>query len=537
MADANGMQQPAVSKRAINAAGAFAALLLFVLPCAMGGWIAFSQSGPTWYETLHFAGLFALMVLIVTFSGGPGRLVSTATGRILVVGCVVAVTVGLNPAFHILSKGLAVNDSVVNEIVPIIGCILLWAVVAILETPLELNAQSGAGHFEALLKRPGIRFNLFLATLLVLPALAAMSGMSINSALWPVAFAGALLLALNGLFKLAGTARCAWAFCLFVLIASGTTALMGYASYKELLNESAKTIASLEAGRMEDMAKDYNSALKLTDAYRTNGPRIELETALALQYEKMNQQSEALSHWKFVANLKKIEHSLFPPIQRVLCAMGDSLPPWRSLVFQGFPAVSNPDMSPGIMRLAETAPDTRSKLLGALLAWDRQAPEVERRRLLEAVQAVAPGEPTSLNLLQRMKVPVKDVPMWLPGDLIVGTVPTIGSILGNVEELGEVCTIVCLNPGRWEMSLHTSGTPLHEEWPIVRVEMNGVPLATTQVNKAVDYDVPFTFDVTRNEIFKVRIVLQNRQEDVEAGHAARRGLTIHGIKFSQAKLK
>ena len=98
-----------------------------------------------------------------------------------------------------------------------------------------------------------------------------------------------------------------------------------------------------------------------------------------------------------------------------------------------------------------------------------------------------------------------------------------------------MCTVVCLNEGHWEMSLRAAGTPLHEEWPVVRVEMNGKTLATTQINKAVEHDVPFTFDVTRDDIFKVRIVFQNRQEDLEEGRASRRGLKILGIKFSHAK--
>jgi hypothetical protein len=537
MTDARSIQLPVSAKPALNASGALAAVLLFVLPCAMGAWIAFSQSGPTWFETLHCAGLFAVVLAAMVFAGGAGKLSASATGRIILVGCVAAATVALNPAFHILSTGLQVSDSVVEEIVPIIGCFLLWAVVSTLESPVDLNVETGAERFEALLKKPGVRLNLFFTALLGIPVMAAMSGMSLRAALWPVAFSGALMLALNGLFKLAGSARCAWALSVFVLVASGTIAVLGYSSYRELRNETQQTVASLQVNRFEDVKKEYDIALKMTDKVRTNGPRIEMETALALEFEKQNRNSEALSKWERVADLTKVDRNTFAPIRRVRCALGDSLPPWRSLVFEGFPAIDNPEMAPGVMRLAEIAGDNRSKLLGALLAWDRQAPEAERRKLLLAVQAIAPGEPTSLNLLKRLGGPVKDAPMWLPGDLIVGTAPTIGSILGNIEELGEVCTLVCLNTGRWEMSLRASGTPLHEEWPIVRVELDGIALATTQVNKAVEYDVPFTFDVKRNDIFKVRIILQNRQEDVEEGRAARRGLKISGIKFSRAELK
>ena len=523
--------------RAQNSLGAYVALMLFALPCATAVWLAFNQSAPTWFETLEFAGLFAVVLAACIRAGGAGKLAGTAAGRIILVGCVVAAAVASNPGFHTLATGAAGTNSVIEGVLPIVGCVLLWAMFSVLGVPVAAVPDAGAEHFEALLKKPGVRLNLFFTALIAVPVLAAMSGMSIQAALWPAAFAGALMLALNGLFTLASSAPCARALSVIVLVGCGAGAVQGFNAYRGLREETARTVASMKANQFEDVKREYDVALKLTDKVRTNGPRIAMETALALEFEKQNRNSEALSKWERVADLTKVDRNTFAPIRRVRCALGESLPPWRSLVFEGFPSIDNPEMAPGVMRLSEIAGDNRSKLLGALLAWDRQAPEAERRRLLLAVQAIAPGEPSSLNLLKRLGGPVKEAPMWLPGDLIVGTGPTIGSELGNIEELGEVSTLVCLNTGRWELSLRASGTPLHEEWPIVRVELDGIALATTQVNKAVEYDVPFTFDVKRNDIFKVRIVLQNREDDVEEGRAARRGLKLTGIKFSHAALQ
>ena len=472
---------------------------------------------------------------VLLFGRGPSHVSKSAAGRIILVGCAVSAVIALNPGFHNLATGLDTAEYSFYSRAPIIGCVLLWLAALVFKRPLETVDQNSVATLETLLKKPSVRVNLFVAALLVLPAVTLMSGMHVRAAIGPAIFAGALLLALRGLFTLARSTYFAGAIGICVLLASGVCAWLGWQAYADLQREVSNTVASMQAGRSEEAAKDYDVALKMTDKLRTNGPRIEMESGVALQLERMNQPQNALGHWQFVANLLKVDQLTFPPIRRVRCSMGDSLPPWRMLVYEGFPSISTPELAPGIMRLAEATSDVRSKLLAALLAWEKNAPEAERRKLLEAVQAVSPGEPSSLNLLKRLGKPIKEVPMWLPKELIVATVPTYASAQGTIEETGEVCSVVCLNAGHWEMSLRAQGTPLHEEWPIVRVEMNGLPLATTQVNKSVEHDVPFTFDVTRNDIFKLRIIFQNREDDIEGGRAARRGLTISGIKFSQGK--
>ncbi|MEI6231717.1 MAG: hypothetical protein WCT04_01590 [Planctomycetota bacterium] len=504
-------------------------LAMFALACGSG------SVAPTWFETLYFAVLFCVVVIASVVAGGPRQLGQSAVGRIILVGCALAGALARNPSYHLPAAGITANNSISFEIISLIGCILMWVLGVKLPFLARERGQSGAEKLEALLVLPGTRLQLTIAAMIALPVMAALSGMPLQSALWSTVFAGALMLALHGLFAVASNSRCAQLLCILILMMSGFTIALGLNAYFKLRSEADSAVVHASTGRFDLAQTSYESALRLTQAFRANGPRIDMETRLAQQYEKMNNPVSALAHWENVVTLTKADKNSFPPIRRVRCAMGDSVPPWRLLVFEGIPAIANPDMAPGVMRLVDTAPDVRAKLLGALLAWDQQAPDDERRKRLEAVQAVAPGEPTSLSLLKRMNVPTKDVPLWLPADLIIGTVPTYQSALGTIEELGEACTIVCLNAGRWEMSLNASGTPLHEEWPVVRVELNGKPLAATQVNKALPYDVPFTFDVTHNTIFKVRIVFQNRQDDLEDGRAARRGLKIMGIKFNQAK--
>ena len=494
------------------------------------------QPTQTWLETVQSAGLFVLTLGFAAASGGPWKLTQRAAGRIALTGLFASATLLFYPPFHRLTADRDVGAiSYWAKIAPILACVVLWMFGPRNKRGVMIENITASDRLEAFLMRPSVRFNLFVLTLMTLPAMASMSGLAVRSAFWPVAFTGAILLALNPLLRIARTAFVGWMLCAFVLAASGVAALQGVKAYRELQTAEETAIVGTEQSKPAEAQKAYDRVLELSKTLRTNGPRLEMEAGMARQLEKQNNPSAALAYWERVATLSKVDQTKFAPIRRVKSALGDSLPAWRMLVYEGFPSISNPEMAPGVMRLGEIAPDVRAKLLAALLAWDRQAPEAERRKLLEAVQAVLPGEVSSLNLLKRLGGPVKDVPMMLPPELITGRIPTLQSVLGTIEEEGEVCTVVCLNEGHWEMSLRAAGTPLHEEWPVVRVEMNGKTLATTQVNKAVEHDVPFTFDVTRDDIFKVRIVFQNRQEDLEEGHASRRGLKILGIKFSHAK--
>ena len=134
-----------------------------------------------------------------------------------------------------------------------------------------------------------------------------------------------------------------------------------------------------------------------------------------------------------------------------------------------------------------------------------------------------------------MGTKLADAPLWLPAELIVGKKMTTNSLLGAIEELGEVDTLVVLDEGHWELALNARGTPLQEEWPIIRLEFNGQEIARTQVTHYDSRDVPFTFDVHRGDIYRVKVIFENQQEMLDQGHITRRGLVINGMTFRRAK--
>jgi hypothetical protein len=216
--------------------------------------------------------------------------------------------------------------------------------------------------------------------------------------------------------------------------------------------------------------------------------------------------------------------------------MGDSITAWRRLIYQGFPAIADSELAPGIKALGDTAgSDLRAKLLAALLSWEQHEPAEEIKRRLEEVRKLRANEPSACNLLRRLSTPVPDKDLYLPGELILGKSPTLQSALGTIEELGEVSTLVVLNEGHWEIGLKARATPMNEEWPIIRVELNGREIGRTQVNKPEEYEVPFTIDVNRGNIYLVRIVCENQTEELVRGHISRRGLLISGIAFRRAQ--
>ena len=268
----------------------------------------------------------------------------------------------------------------------------------------------------------------------------------------------------------------------------------GLGNEARLSAEVSAARTALDAQQTDAANMAYANARKLADDLHSTSARVQLQ-AFAEHDERVQNTLRPKPTGAKSAAALKANPAEFAPLQRVQCAQGDSLPVWRRLLFEGFPAVVNPDLTPGLMRLGQIAGDVRAKLLPALAAWELERPAAERRELLEAVQKVAPNEPTSANLLRRLGVKFPTEKLWLPFELIVGKETTIGGLEGTIEELGEMRTLVFLNEGHWEMLLRASGTPLHEEWPIIRVEINGQVLGPTQVNKAQDYDVPFTFDV------------------------------------------
>ncbi len=507
-------------------------------------WAALAALGSyrtqTWAETLGATSLFIVVCATLLMGRGPMRLSSTPGGRLALAGLFVAAALSLYPAFHlnVHTPGTAPDD---YTRAGLIGAALVCAALGLLSftRPAPDTAAPGsASRIEAFLVSPPARRNLLIIVLFALPVGFALSGYSIRTALWPLAFFAALVLALKSLLALARNAWGARALGWMPLLAcavAGGIGLNGYRVIQSDINASARALAADKPGEAHEA---YKRVVSESIRLRAEQPRIELDSIWARNYERINNPGAAQKHWQQVAWLLNVSGEQFLPLQRVQCAQGDSLLAWRRLVFEGFDAIDKPELLPGIKRLGEVSTDVRGKLLAALVAWERNEPDSERKKLLLDAQRLSPGEPTSFNLLKRLgETPPapKDNTLWLPPALLLGPRPSPGSIDGLIDELGEIGTLVYLEEGHWEMSLRAAGTPLNEEWPVVRVELGGQILGPTQVNKAMEHDVPFSFDVRTRDLFTLRIKFLNHRQDLEAGRIARRGLRIAGIKLVYGK--
>ena len=510
-----------------------------------------ARKDQVWLETLNAAVLFVLGAAILLMGGGPKRFSSHAGGHLLLAGFFAASAVALDPSFHALTSGRVWSelDSALREavIMPVLLCAGLWlasffnrrgnsAQAASIAN--NANAATTAARFEIFLSSLNARAHLLWLLMLAVPAVVALSGQPLRAALLPLLFLTALALASKALLQFASSRAGAYALALAPLAACAFAALTGLQAYASLRDDVQLSKTLLDQHKPDEAKIAYDRAIAESQRLRAIGPRVDLDSSVAAYFEAANNPRAAASHWEKVAIIRKVSAENFPPLQRVACASGDSLLAWRRLVFEGFGAIDTPEIAPGIQRLGQIATDVRGKLLAALLAWERHAPDAEKKLLLLDAQRISPGEPSSHNLLKRMNAEPPALPdgsLWLPLELFISPRPSPHAMNGSIEEIGEIGTLVYLDEGHWEMSLRATGTPLHEEWPVVRVELGGQVLGPTQVNKAIEHDVPFTFDVKRKDLFTLRIFFQNHEEDLEEGRLARRGLRIFGIKFHRAK--
>lgn len=507
-----------------------------------------AHKAQVWLETLNAAALLVLGAGVLLMGGGPKTLSSHAGGRLRLAGLFAASAVALDPSFHALTSGLAWSelDSALRAavIVPMLVCAGLWVASFFNRRGNSPQASSIANEatvaqrFENFLSSFSARAHLLWLLLLAVPAVVALSGLPLRAALFPLLFFAALTLASKALLQFASSRMGAYALTLAPLVACAFAALTGLQAYARLRDDVQLSKTMLEQHKPDEAKAAYDRAIAESQRLRAVAPRIDLDSSVAAYFEAANNPRAAASHWEKVAIIRKVSAENFPPLQRVACASGDSLLAWRRLVFEGFGAIDTPEIAPGIQRLGQVAQDVRGKLLAALLAWERHAPDAEKKQLLLDAQRISPGEPSSHNLLKRLNAEPPALPdgsLWLPPELLISPRPSPHAMNGSIEEIGEIGTLVFLDEGHWEMSLRAVGTPLHEEWPVVRVELGGQILGPTQVNKPIEHDVPFTFDVKRKDLFTLRLFFQNHEEDLEEGRVARRGLRILGIKFHRAK--
>lgn len=519
-------------------------LLSAVVIVLWGGLGALSARNMSCIETLNAAGILFATLAGLVFWRNTASAAGSPAARLWTVALFFFGVLTISPAFQRATTLRDVRDwdrlSQISAFAPLLLMALLWILARATRSAAVSPAPrpaSIASQLEALIDTPAIRLQLIPLALLLAAAGLGLSGQPLRAILpRGVLLAALLLLALRPLLQLAATPAGVGALRAALLLAMAASALSGAGRFMDMRGKVAAGNALLAQDKPEDAQKIHAEAAALNEILQSKSTRLEVETEWALFYERKEQFESSLVHWRRIADERGQDPTEMLPIRRVLCKMGDSLTAWRRLIYQGFPSIADPEIAPGILALGDNpGGDLRGKLLAALLAWEQNAPEAERRRRLEEVRKVLPNEPTSNNLLKRMGVAVPDAPLWLPAELIAGKKLTTTSLLGSIEELGEVDTLVVLDEGHWELALNARGTPLHEEWPVIRLEFNGQVIARTQVTHDDNRDVPFTFDVHCGDIYRVKVILENQQEILDQGHITRRGLVINGMTFRRAK--
>jgi hypothetical protein len=311
-------------------------------------------------------------------------------------------------------------------------------------------------------------------------------------------------------------------------------AVSGLLAYGDLRGALARADAEKTAKRLDQANAALDEANRINERVQSRSLKIEIEKRFGALRELQNDMSGAMHHWNQVAQLQGVEFASHPAARRILVRNGDSLLGWRQLVQQGFSAVLNDETVDSQLALGDKPDsDARASLLAALLAWEKNEGEAERRARLERLIAKRPNDVTGNTLLNVLGRPLPKEPLWAGADLIVGEKASRGSVNGTIEDLGRVETIVFLTEGQWECRVRARGTPLNEEWPILRVEIDGVEALRARVDKAEFIDLPFTFTVKNRNLFRVRFVFENQLRLFQGSQQSHRGLVVDGVYFQR----
>ncbi|HEY3320231.1 MAG TPA: hypothetical protein VGP72_07185 [Planctomycetota bacterium] len=424
--------------------------------------------------------------------------------------------------------------------IPLLAMLALWMVWRVCGTAGRASIGTTTGgdtleQLETFVRSASVRRNLAVLLFILAGVALGLSGQPLKAVLpRGTMLATTVLLAIPALLEISSRPTGARSLQFMVAAALAIGLFSGVSRYVDLHNQLHATGAALTGDKVEAAQEATNRARSLNEVLASKSAERDLETQWADYEERKGNFEGALSHWRRIGEIFGTNTNDIPAVRRILCKAGDSLLPWRRLIYEGFPALADPEIAPGIRAMGERPDsDVRAKLLSALLAWQQNEPEAERRRRLEEVRKACLDEVTAVNLLRRMDVKVPLQSLRLGPELIVGKTGSRQSSLGAIEDFGEVDTLVVLNAGRWEVGLNLRATPLREEWPIIRVEFNGQVVMRTQATNYREKEVPFTVNVNRGDMYHVKIVFENRQEELEQGHISKRGLVINGMSFRQ----
>lgn len=486
-----------------------------------------SYSRVNWVETWTAAGILGLIALYFVLQ----RKLSLAVSGIALTILFAAVLINFSPLSlrGTLQKGWTGSNTLrwIALGVPL-GSALLMSIL-----PLQPSANpSRAANFVSSLS---IRLNLWLVACLASLGGLLLGGYPIGNIVPLALILAAATFALKPVLLISEnpTASRLLLGTMAVLLAVNMTG--GVLAYNELN-------AALDRGRAAALAKDdtgaqaaLNEALQLNERVQSRKQLVETHRQLGLLSEQFSRWGVAIHHWRQVSDLTGAEFSEYPAVRRILVQQGDSLLGWRQLVQQGFSSVMNDDLIPGFMVLGERPDaDVRSTLMAALIRWEHGDAEKERRASLERVLARRANEVSANTLMNVLGRPLPKEPLWLGDDLIVGARSSHHSLNGAIQDLGSVDSLVFLTEGRWECRVQARGTPLNEEWPILRVEINGVEALRARVDKAESIQLPFTFDTKTRNLYRIRFVFENQLSLYQGNQQAFRSLLVEGVYFQRA---
>lgn len=532
-------EQSLIGKRKLNSG--LAAVLVMVWT---GGGVLCANM-MTWVEMMDVAGILLASVSAILIFRGTTRMAAHPAGRLITTGIFFCGALVLSPVFHrnIAERSLREADALTQSVLVLsaISIVLLWFLSRGLgswQTHPQWHSETVAGQLEIFILSAHVRWHLALFGAMLCTIGLALGGLPIQAALPQSIVLAAMLLALPTLLRMAaspsgsravnGAAATALAACLAI----------GASKYIQLWSWVSHGNVLLEAKAPEEARKSHDQAMAINKVLHATAPELSVETSWAKYYEQIGDLTNATSRWNQVADMQHIDRAAFLPAQRILFKMGDSLNAWRLLIYHGFPAINDPELAPGIKALGERpGSDVRAKLLMALLSWDQKDSFEERKRCLEQVQEIAPYEPTSYTLLRRMKIPLPEAELILPSELLVCSKATLQSVVGTIEELGELDTLMVMDRGHYELGLMARATPWREEWPIVSVQIDGYEIGRAQIDHPNEQEFTFTFDVNQPNIFHIKIIFENHLEDLDRGRIARRGLVIRELLLRRAGFK
>ena len=514
----------------------YAVILLW--PAA--GLLCVAQS--SWLDTLNAAGLGLAVAAGLLFSRGGGKFAATSGGRLWTLAVFLFSALMLSPSF-LRGVPLVWGANAGAPSLAAHAAAYPSAIVLFVCTPRRKQDDDTRSALEKFIAAPRVRWNLFVFSLLALAASAQLGAQPLASLVFEFDLVALALISVRPLLAVATQPIGARVMNASAALALGISAVFGLLRFQHTLQDADTMRALLlenklpEAQAVAKQIEERNAVLKSTKL------NIRLETEWAEYLERTGDLWGSFSHWQRVADYKSIPRAEFPPALRVTWKAGDSMSVWRRLVYKGFAAIREPEVTQGVLELGDRpGTDLRAKLAAALLSCELQRPDAECKARLQAVQTLLPNELSSRMLLERFGAPPANfkTELLLPPELLVGREPSFHAVTGmtdtgTIEEQGEASSIVVLGEGHYEMLIAARATPLREEWPIIRVELNGQLIGRTQVVTTEDHPIPFAFEVNRSDAYTLRIVFENVSDSLEDGKIARRGLSIGTLRFRRQK--